>query len=206
MTKYDFSASNLISIFIGFMLFVLILDAITFEERTKIQQNLAYKTKLTSVATELNVPVQALQEVMYFESGNDHYAENIKSGAVGSIQFLPKTLKQLGTSRDTLCEMLPIEQLDYVLKYYQQFSRTEYPINTAGDLYLLTLYPAMVRDPTRTIFATQKQRRYQQNKIFDINRNGIITRQEIVRCFSEKVKEMPNSNFKKCKHKKIANL
>ena len=64
-----------------------------------------FKQKLVQIAADLGTNPNFLMAVMSFESG-ETFSPSIKnaagSGAVGLIQFMPATAKQLGTSTQAL--------------------------------------------------------------------------------------------------------
>jgi hypothetical protein len=60
-----------------------------------------------------------LANVMYAESELDPSMKNkAGSGATGLIQFMPTTARNLGTTTDELSRMTPVEQMEYVRRYF----------------------------------------------------------------------------------------
>src|SRR5215203_1006885 len=65
-----------------------------------------------------------LMACMAWESGRsfDPGKKNLAgSGATGLIQFMPSTAKALGTTVAKLAAMSPVEQLNYVWKYFKGY-------------------------------------------------------------------------------------
>ena len=101
----------------------------------------AFKQKVIQIASDLKVNPNFLMAVMSFESG-ETFSPSIKnaagSGAVGLIQFMPATAKQLGTTTAALAAMTAEDQLDFVAKYFRQFKK---PLLTIEDVYMAVLLP-----------------------------------------------------------------
>lgn len=99
------------------------------------------------VAANMNLPVHWLYAVIDTESGFDPQVRNeeyVRQGreedaAIGSIQFMPATAEELGTSVEELRNMSLTEQLTYVERYYERYSDR---IRDPEDMYVATLYPA----------------------------------------------------------------
>jgi hypothetical protein len=102
----------------------------------------AFRNKLKQIAARLGVSTSDLLRIMHFESGLDPARTN-EIGAVGLIQFLPKTARNLGTTTAELAKMSAVDQLDYVEKYYKM--NQVKPGMDLGDLYLMTYMPAAVQ-------------------------------------------------------------
>jgi hypothetical protein len=103
-----------------------------------------FATKLAQVARQLQVSPQDLYKVMWFETkGTLDPSKTNRIGATGLIQFMPKTAEFLGTTTQALRNMSAVDQLDWVLKYYKVKKLP--PGSKASDIYLITLFPAVVR-------------------------------------------------------------
>lgn len=107
-----------------------------------------FHKKLSEIAVKLDVPKEWLMAVMYSESKFNHKAYNHKgSGAVGLIQFMPSTLRDLnrrfGTKYTTkeIETMGPVAQLDVVYLYLNAIKKAYGDYQTVTDLYLGILYP-----------------------------------------------------------------
>ncbi len=140
--------------------------------------------KVKSIAKEINCDYQDLLAVMNSESGFRTDKPNPYSGAIGLIQFMPSTAKELGTSISQLAKMTPMQQLDYVKKYYLYWRKANrydksYKLN-AKELYALTFYPAAVK-PGKDLIVTRAQNPavWTQNPTLDVNKNNKITKTEL---------------------------
>ena len=105
--------------------------------------------KLVQVARELGVSAKALFGIINHESRFRHHKQNPKTHAIGLIQFVPKTARQLGTSTEQLAKMSATEQLDYVYRYYKNAGVK--PGMDIGDMYMYTFIPGYVRQPENTV-------------------------------------------------------
>ena len=107
-----------------------------------------FLNKLVQVSQELGVSAKALFGIIRHESHFKHHIPNPHTGAVGLIQFMPKTAKHLGTSTHQLAKMSGTEQLDYVYKFLKPKVK---PGMDIGDLYMAVFMPAYVGAPARTV-------------------------------------------------------
>lgn len=152
-----------------------------FEEYVKTNRA-AFLAKVREIAERLNINPEWLMAVMYKESRLNEKAVNPTGGATGLIQFMPATAKGLGTSTAALKAMSNVEQLDYVLKYYQPYKGklTSYP-----DLYLATFYPAALGKSDDYVIGAKGSKVSEQNLGIDLDKDGIITKGEFYRyCYS----------------------
>jgi hypothetical protein len=110
-------------------------------------QEPGFMEKLKRVATALGISPNALSGIIKHESHFKHHTPNPHSGAVGLIQFTPKTAKNLGTTTQKLANMTATQQLDYVYQFYKSVGAK--PGMDIGDLYMLTFIPtyAGVKNP-----------------------------------------------------------
>lgn len=141
-----------------------------------------FETKVKEISAMMNIPPEWLMAVMYFESRFDPGVLNYKgSGAVGLIQFMPSTAKELQVSVERLKRMEAVQQLEYVYLYLQTQRERYGDFTDLTDLYLSVLYPkARHQDYCYSIFA-QPSKAYKQNSGLDLNRDGIITISDIDR-------------------------
>lgn len=138
--------------------------------------------KIRAKEQAAGLPENSLAGVIYFESRGKTDAVNKTSKATGLIQFMPKTAKALGTDIDTIKSMSFDDQLDLSIKYYKQFGNFK-NIKSATDLYVRTFYPAMVNRGDDYVLGSQTSKARakkiaKQNKAFDTNKDGKITRKE----------------------------
>lgn len=126
------------------------------------------------VARNLGINPNDLASVISFETAGSMSPSqhNLAGGsALGLIQFMPDTAKGLGTSRDALAKMSFDEQMNYVEKYLKQ--RGIKAGATVADLY-----DAVTGVQSKEYKAGSAE--YEQNKIWDVNNDGIITKGEAV--------------------------
>ena len=106
-------------------------------------QEPGFVEKLKQVSAALGISPNALAGIIRHETNNTFNPKAKapgKHGAVGLIQFIPKTAKNLGTSTEALEKMSGTQQLDYVYKFYKTVGVK--PGMDIGDLYMLTFMPA----------------------------------------------------------------
>lgn len=148
----------------------------------------AFRSKVIDIAARIGVDPDDLMSCMAFESAETFRAD-IKnaagSGAVGLIQFMPSTAKGLGTSTESLAEMTPESQLDYVEKYFKPYSGK---MKNLGDIYMAILWPAGIGKSDDWVLWNQVDRptTYRQNSGLDVNKDSVITRGEAIKKVMEK--------------------
>lgn len=129
-----------------------------------------------------------LMSVMAFETG-ESFSAGVKNAAgssgTGLIQFMSFTAKALGTTVEALAKMTPEDQLNYVYKYFLPYKGK---LNSLADIYLAVLYPkAMAAGENDVVWVQGKDGLlYTQNKGLDTNKDGKITKREIVALVSAK--------------------
>ena len=96
------------------------------------------------------------------------------SGAVGLIQFMPTTARDLGTTPEALEAMTPEEQLDWVELYFQPYHAR---IDTLSDMYMAILLPRYIGKPDDSVLFSDGHA-YRQNSGLDTDRDGKITKIE----------------------------
>lgn len=113
-----------------------------------------FSTKLEEVSKNLGIDKSWLISIMVKESGMNPTITN-QIGCVGLIQFCPDTprgnTKKIGKYRVNLDELktLPaIAQLELIEEYYSKWKGR---ITSAGDLYILTFYPAAFGKPPQHV-------------------------------------------------------
>jgi hypothetical protein len=134
------------------------------------------------IASKLEVPADWLMAIMYSESRfNPSIANHKGSGATGLIQFMPATAKDFGTSTRKLANMTPVQQLEYVYKYFHRVRRTYGDFKSLTDCYLAVLYPrALNKDYCYTLYA-KPSIAYKRNIGLDENKDGHVTVSDIDR-------------------------
>ncbi|MFK7995026.1 MAG: LysM peptidoglycan-binding domain-containing protein [Granulosicoccus sp.] len=140
----------------------------------------AFIQEVEAIAARVGTRPEYLMAVMSFETGGSFSPSvvNETSGATGLIQFIPPTARGLGTSTAALANMSAIEQLQYVEKYFEQYSGK---LGTLEGVYTSVLSGRATPDPSATLvtpsgtaFAGNNQT-YRQNAGLDLNRDGRIT-------------------------------
>jgi hypothetical protein len=78
-----------------------------------------FAASIESLGNDLGVDPMYLANTMYAESTlNPSEKNKAGSGAMGLIQFMPETAANLGTTTDELSRMTPVEQMEYVRRYF----------------------------------------------------------------------------------------
>ena len=141
-----------------------------------------FEKKVKDVSSRLSIPAEWLMAVMYAESRFDASAQNHKgSGAVGLIQFMPATLRDMNVTTKQLQNMNHTEQLDFTYQYLQKVQSDRRPFKSLTDVYLGVLYPdALGEDPCYTLYS-QPEINYQQNSGLDEDKDGKVTVSDIDR-------------------------
>lgn len=145
-----------------------------------------FEMKVQQVATELRVPAEWLMAVMYSESRFNPSVANFKgSGAVGLIQFMVPTVKELNVRMGTklymkdIAAMNAVEQLDLVAEYFQTIRERYGEYQSLTDFYLAVLYPkARKQEACYTLYA-KPAKAYQMNAGLDENHDGKVTVSDI---------------------------
>ena len=139
-----------------------------------------FKARVIEIAGRLSCDPNHLMAIMAFELANSFAPDKANaagSGAVGLIQFMPKTAQGLGTSTAKLKEMSAIDQLDFVEKYFRSIAGSR-PLPSLSDAYMAVLLPIAVGKLDSHILFTKPSKAYDQNSGLDINKNGSITKAE----------------------------
>ena len=119
-----------------------------------------------------------LMSCIAFESGETFSPKILNqggSGAVGLIQFMPKTAETLGVSSTILASMTPEQQLEYVRKYFAPYASK---INTLEDMYMAILWPAAIGKPNDYPLFTDGTAAYRANSPLDKDTDGKVTKLE----------------------------
>lgn len=136
-----------------------------------------FKSKVTSISTNLQINVDYLMAAMAFETGGsfDPSITNPSSGATGLIQFLPLTAQDLGTTVEALRKMNALEQLNYVEKYFTPYRGR---LSTLEDVYMAILWPKAIGQTNKYVLFSKPSTEYDQNQGLDLNKDGKITKFE----------------------------
>lgn len=147
--------------------------------RANVKLDQAFLNRVKQIAAKINCDYKDLLAIMHSESGLNSKAVNRNGGATGLIQFMPSTAKALGTTTDALKNMTPIQQLDYVEKFFEMNLRNTKMQGkrlSAGDLYTLVFMPAKVHGE---VICQAGSKEYAANKGLDANKDGVVTKSEL---------------------------
>ena len=154
---------------------------------------------INDLAQKYNLDPTDLLANMAAESGISPSIKNKTGGAVGLIQFMPSTAKDLGTSSEELSKMSAVEQLKYVDKYFKQVgldksakeAKSKGKKVTASTLYSKVFLPLYADAPEDTVLGKKGSpellkgtnftlgKIYEQNSSLDVDHNDIIQKFEL---------------------------
>lgn len=139
-----------------------------------------FRASIHWIANELGLVADDLMACIAWESGRTFdpaVVNKAGSGATGLIQFMPKTAISLGTNTAALARMSPVEQLNYVFKYFRPWKGR---LRNLGDVYMAILWPAGVGQPDSYVLWEKGKRptTYRQNAGLDVDKDQRITRAE----------------------------
>jgi hypothetical protein len=166
-------------------------------ENTVTSNKAEFIEKVKIISTAIGFDPNWLMQVMYSESRINPAAINKYSNAVGLIQIMPETARYLGTSPQELVTMSNVQQLDYVYKYLKTFSGK---INSYIDLYFAIFFPLAMGKPLDWVFKASNLSASliaQQNPVFDVNKDGVITVAEVQEVMLSFIPDTWKNFFKK---------
>lgn len=141
----------------------------------------AFIEKLLKITKEMNWSAQQASWLMgciAFETG-ETFSPTIKnaagSGAIGLIQFMPKTAIGLGTDTFKLGQMTAELQLDYVKKYFLAYAGKT---KTLEDMYMAILMPKYIGAQNGEPLFRSPSIAFKQNAGLDANKDGVVTKGE----------------------------
>lgn len=143
-----------------------------------------FRSNVLAISGRLVVDASDMMACMAFESG-ETFSPSIRnaagSGAVGLIQFMPSTCASMGLTVDQMAALTAEQQLTFVERYFRPWSGR---MHTLGDIYGAILWPGMIGKPDSAVIFDQADpnhpKLYVQNKGLDFNKDGKITKAEIV--------------------------
>jgi hypothetical protein len=149
-----------------------------FEEKVS-QNRTAFIARVKQLAKTFNANPNWFMALFNSETGGTFKADIYNmggSGAVGLIQFMPRTAQDLGATTSFLASLSNVEQLDWVEKYiHRQLANIGHTaIKDYDDLYLLVFYPVAVGKPDSYTIPLSGIG-YTQNAGIDMNGDGVIT-------------------------------
>jgi hypothetical protein len=141
----------------------------------------AFRHKLLRIAENLDLRADAMAAVMSFETAGtfdptirplDPKTGKPLSSAIGLLQWLDITAKELGTTTEELSRMTAEEQLDVAARHFGR-----YPLRSIDDYYMVVFCPAAVGKPPTAITYSEKTTpaAYRANKALDKDKDGKIT-------------------------------
>lgn len=150
-----------------------------------------FRAKVREIAQKQGLDPNWYMAIMAFETGktfSPSVPNAVGSGATGLIQFMPDTARRMGTSTNELASMSAIQQLDWVEKYFQPWTRR---IRNLGDMYMSVFMPIGIgkSDDYVLINRDTKPVTYHQNRSLDKNGDGKITRGEAAERINNSYKE-----------------
>lgn len=143
-----------------------------------------YFPDLASIALRLSTPdslvtAHDMMSVQMSEAGVRANAHNPNGDASGLIQFMPKTLTNLGwfQGHEAFRKLSAVEQLPFVEKYYKPYVGH---LDSVGGLYVATFLPAFISHATDKDFVLTAKNgplgwAYGPNAVFDKNKDFAIT-------------------------------
>lgn len=149
--------------------------------------------RLHLAAKNIGCDVYDLDTCIFLESTWNPQAYNSASGAWGLIQWLDSTAKDVAkvVSAKYIGQQSAYIQLAYVEQYFLEMKR-RLKLNgfaTKYDLYLTIFYPAAVGKPETFVLLESAQKGYSGNKGLDYNKDGRITKSEVMQWFDSAVKK-----------------
>ena len=153
-----------------------------------------FSAKVEEVAKNLNCDPNDLLAIMYSECGlNPNHIEK-STRAVGLIQFMPATAKSLGYTTEEIANMSATDQLDLVEKYVKNcnYYNKDQELD-AGTLYSIMFLPGRAN---KDVLATKGESYYNYNAGLDLNKDGVITKQDLANRLDQKYDEMSNEYLK----------
>lgn len=185
------------------------------------KQTPGFVSKVKVITTALGMPLTApddLMSCMAWETGESFSASQVNragSGATGLIQFMPGTaiayfytasdMSTMSTARkkqaglescEKLAKLSDIDQLDYVLKYFQPYKGR---LKNLGDLYMSILWPAGIGKDDSYVLWSEADRptTFRQNAGLDVNGDKVITRAEcLIKVSAKLVKGLHPANLR----------
>ena len=168
------------------------------------EEKQAFLRKVKQIAHNLGTNYKWLLAVMWSESRLRPDVVN-SIGCVGLIQFCPQTYKKWGLTAEQLRRMSAIEQLDYVYKYYKEWKEKGIKFKSPEALYLTTFYPVALlkgwHKNKNYIIGSERSYQWakkigQQNKAFDIDKDGYISIKDFRKYNRELLKNLEIKNNK----------
>lgn len=148
------------------------------------ENRVAFSAKVQEIATRLGINPNWLMIVFFIETDAsrrgkiDHRVVN-SIGATGLLQFMPTTLRVLGTTSLALRSMTNVDQLLYVYKYLLPYSGK---MKSLADVYLAVLFPIAIGKADTWVLQAAGLTAVKMacaNPLYDLNRDHMITVGEV---------------------------
>ncbi len=137
-----------------------------------------FKDKVVGICKELDIEPDYLMAVMAWESGFKPKAKNPIGSATGLVQFVEDVAHELNTTTAELANMTGLEQLDYVFGYYYRYKGK---LKTIDDVYIRVFEPNGIGMEGSAVIERKGLKGYAGNAALDVNKDGVITKDEAVR-------------------------
>lgn len=135
----------------------------------------AFTDKVRVIASKFGFNPEWLMIVMRFETGGKFNTGSHGNGAYGLIGFRATVAKELGTTVESLSNMTPVQQLDYVDKYLTKWN-AKAKVRDLTDLYMIVFSPAYAGKPDSYVLYRSGTQGYAANyKAFDPTGKGYFT-------------------------------
>lgn len=144
----------------------------------------AFAAKVEEIAHRLRIQPGWLMIIFYLETAASRYKKidhriTNALGAIGLLQFMPATIRGLGTTAMALKLMSNVQQLDYVYRYLAPYAGR---MKSLTDTYLAVLFPAAIGKPENWILQApglSASKVACWNPLFDLNKDRNITVGEV---------------------------
>lgn len=149
-----------------------------------------FEERVIEISKDKNTPL-TVSDILHRTNGESNFNPTVinKSGHAGLYQFGKAAAKDLKTSYENIVEMTPVQQLDLFIKFaklkncYDYSSHVlpvtkKYDKNTVIGVLDVSKFHLVPENIQRRCTFTPKQF-YTSNFVFDINSDGIITKEEI---------------------------
>lgn len=148
-----------------------------------------FRAKVVEISRNLSLDPNWLMAVMAYETKYTFLPNKLNeagSGAIGLIQFMPKTAIGLGTTSTQLGRMSDVQQLEFVEKYYSSYAKR---IRDLGGAYMAVLLPTAIGYPDSQVLWVRGTTAYRQNSGLDKENKGYITRGDAVSVVNDSFRE-----------------
>jgi hypothetical protein len=128
----------------------------------------AFGSRVQEIARGIGVPADWLMQIMYTESRFNPKAQNRVTGAVGLIQFMPATARNvLKLEPEQILAMNNLQQLDLVERFYRIYTDGGGRFRQFSDLYMWAFRPVVLykKQPDSTVLPDEVIRQNALDKV-----------------------------------------